>query len=237
MRCVLMAGLAAPLALLNASGFGAPWQAAAAEAPTTATSEPSGRDLASRARSAAEAELRQLSPVPNAVRLRRIGVFRQSARDTIAVCGQVSLTGADSAFADFVAVVITPESGEAPRVRELHLAERPGNAARTAAEGFLRCSDESKHLDATTGTDLRSGSPPPMSGPPRSEAQAAPPDSMVVVRQSGNLRAGPDTGSAVIRVVPRGSVVRIFRTAPGGWYQIGDTAPWGWMHSSLLFGP
>jgi hypothetical protein len=29
-------------------------------------------------------------------------------------------------------------------------------------------------------------------------------------------------------------VLRVFRQATGGWSQVGDTAPWGWVHESML---
>jgi hypothetical protein len=52
------------------------------------------------------------------------------------------------------------------------------------------------------------------------------------MRQNANLHSDPH-GPAT-RVVPQGTVLRVFATAPGGWYQVGDTAPWGWVHESML---
>ncbi|CAH2600764.1 protein of unknown function [Rhodovastum atsumiense] len=62
----------------------------------------------------------------------------------------------------------------------------------------------------------------------------APASGSVVLRQPGNLRAGPSGGGEVIRVVPRDTTLRVFGEAPGGWYQVGDAAPWGWIHSSMV---
>lgn len=58
--------------------------------------------------------------------------------------------------------------------------------------------------------------------------------SNVTTRQHANLRASPAGGGAVLRVVPPASSLRVFGEAPGGWYQVGDTEPWGWIHGSLL---
>jgi uncharacterized protein YgiM (DUF1202 family) len=237
MRCALVAGLIISSLLFSARSLEAQEQTTAAEMSRTGISDPGSRDAALKARDAAEVELRQLSPAPDTVRLRHIGVFRQSALDTIAVCGQVSPTGGENAFVDFVAVVMIEQPGGTPRVREVHLADRPDRVARAAADGFLRCSDESKRINVTADAHLPSGSLTSQRGQSRSEAQSALPGSMVVVRRSGNLRSGPQGGSAVTRIIPGGTMVQIFRTAPAGWYQIGDTAPWGWMHGSILFGP
>ena len=43
--------------------------------------------------------------------------------------------------------------------------------------------------------------------------------------------------SPVLRTLPRGTVLQVFRDAPGGWYQVGDTQPRGWMHTSMLVAP
>jgi hypothetical protein len=54
----------------------------------------------------------------------------------------------------------------------------------------------------------------------------------VTMRQNGNLHSEPH--GPAIRVVPQGTAMRIFARASGGWYQVGDTAPWGWIHESML---
>nr|WP_241749455.1 SH3 domain-containing protein [Pseudoroseomonas aerophila] len=48
------------------------------------------------------------------------------------------------------------------------------------------------------------------------------------------MRAHPNGGGDVVRVVPRGTVLRIFAEAPGGWLQLGATAPEGWVHASMI---
>lgn len=57
----------------------------------------------------------------------------------------------------------------------------------------------------------------------------------MVVKQNANVRAGPDRAAASLKVVPIGTTVSVFEKR-GGWVRIGDIAPWGWTHSSLLQG-
>jgi hypothetical protein len=49
-----------------------------------------------------------------------------------------------------------------------------------------------------------------------------------------NIRSMPGGGGAVVRVVPRASVLRVFAEAPGGWLQVGEDQPFGWVHGSVL---
>ncbi|MBC9180115.1 SH3 domain-containing protein, partial [Pseudoroseomonas ludipueritiae] len=49
-----------------------------------------------------------------------------------------------------------------------------------------------------------------------------------------NVRSSPAGGGAVVRVVPRASLLRVFGEAPGGWLQVGEEQPIGWLHSSML---
>lgn len=54
----------------------------------------------------------------------------------------------------------------------------------------------------------------------------------VIMRQNGNIRVAPH-GEAV-RVEQQGTELRIFGEAPGGWLQVGNVAPIGWVHSSMV---
>lgn len=56
----------------------------------------------------------------------------------------------------------------------------------------------------------------------------------VMIRSAANLRANPDKNSAVLRVVPQGEVMREFSRAIGGWVQVGDAQPQGWIFDKLL---
>ena len=49
-----------------------------------------------------------------------------------------------------------------------------------------------------------------------------------------NIRNSPGGGGAVVRVVPRASTLRVFNEAPGGWLEVGEEQPFGWVHSSVL---
>ena len=104
---------------------------------------------------------------------------------------------------------------------------------------------------------VATATPPPTAAPaggapatgapaPASSAAATTPDAVagaagtvtipasgsVTMRQNANVHASPH-GPAV-RVVPAGTVMHVFGQAGGGWYQVGDTAPWGWVHESMI---
>ena len=92
----------------------------------------------------------------------------------------------------------------------------------------------SSSTPASTGAPT---APAPAAQPQPSAMVQAPPTSThasgtVVMRQSGNIRTGPQ--GEVIRVEPQGKELRVFGEAPGGWLQIGDTEANGWVHSSLV---
>ncbi len=79
--------------------------------------------------------------------------------------------------------------------------------------------------------------PPPAPSPqPVATAPAAPATELprVQVRTASNLRAGPDNSATILRVAPRGETFRVYGEAFGGWAHVGDAAPEGYIHSSLL---
>jgi hypothetical protein len=81
--------------------------------------------------------------------------------------------------------------------------------------------------------------PPPPPAPPRQPVAAEPaaPASelpRVQVRTASNLRAGPDNSATILRVAQRGETFRVHGEAFGGWAHVGDAAPEGYIHSSLL---
>lgn len=86
--------------------------------------------------------------------------------------------------------------------------------------------------------------PIPSAGPPApipvlapAPAPAAPTAiEKMVVKQTANVRAGPDRSAASLKVVPTGTTVSVFEKR-GSWIKIGDTAAWGWTHASLLQQP
>jgi hypothetical protein len=60
----------------------------------------------------------------------------------------------------------------------------------------------------------------------------SPASGSVTMRQNANLHAAPQGAS--VRVVPAGTVLHVFAQAPGGWLEVGDAAPLGWVHESMV---
>lgn len=91
-------------------------------------------------------------------------------------------------------------------------------------------------------TSLHALAPAASEPPAAVQAEAARPTAaaaavrreQVVTRTGANVRAGPNGSAEVIRTVPASVRMSVFSRAPGGWVQVGDTGPWGWIHSSLL---
>jgi Bacterial SH3 domain len=55
-----------------------------------------------------------------------------------------------------------------------------------------------------------------------------------MVKSAANLRSSPDNKGSILRTIPQGEVLREFSRAFGGWVEVGDTRPQGWIHSKLL---
>lgn len=70
--------------------------------------------------------------------------------------------------------------------------------------------------------------------PPVVEAPAGTGTVTTTAAHPVNIRSNPGGGGAVVRVVPRASSLRVFGEAPGGWLQVGEDAPFGWVHESVL---
>jgi hypothetical protein len=185
--------------------------------------------------------------------LRAVVAHRQALGDTVAVCGQVNPTGRrEDPFLPWVAVLTF--AGEAVARSELHLAATGAEATRVYFEMIERCRDGGGPAVARpTGRPL----PPapdampiaiPDLTPPRpapslpaqasvaaSIAVSAPTGGVTITQRSAaNLRAQPSSGSEVLRTLPRGASLTLFGEAPGGWLQVGEAEPWGWVHGSLV---
>ncbi|MCR0982539.1 SH3 domain-containing protein [Roseomonas populi] len=206
------------------------------------------------ARKAAEERLRSTARnITPAARFRGVIVHRQ-ALGGYAVCGQVNLTGAmEDPFLPFVSVV----SAGGERIEQF-VAAGSAEATRTYVETNTRCFDGGGPTSARSVLPLppvpdTSASAPAPAAPPRPPAPAtaepapppalpAPPAGSLPAQGSVtttsahpvNLRSNPAGGGAVLRVVPRGTRLRVFAEAPGGWYQVGETEPVGWIHGSML---
>lgn len=176
----------------------------------------------------------------------QVQAFRQAGGEMVAVCGQVALQGGQKA--PFVSLVtLRPEgAAEAAPAVEQHVATDDVSATRVYVETRTRCTE--KAAVATTQrltappplpaipADLRTLAPPAPPQVARMEAEAAQASAQarggIAMRQNGNLRTQP--GGEVLRVVPRGTSLKVFAEAPGGWLQVGQGAAEGWMHSTMV---
>lgn len=78
---------------------------------------------------------------------------------------------------------------------------------------------------------MRAAAPAP---PPPAPPSAADPGMQLAVRAAANLRARPDNTAPILRVAPKGEVLREFGRTPDGWVSVGDVQPRGWIFSTLL---
>jgi len=211
------------------------------------------------ARRAAEEHVRVRLRILNDMQLRAVQVYRQQVPDTFAVCGQINPTGAaDDPFIPWVAVVPLRDDGNAART-DLFLGASNTEASRVYIESVDRCfegggpstvrSQAPRALpplpsDAALAQRAALVAPtPPVSSPaaipqprPPSPAPSATATRSVTTTAAHpvNIRSHPHGGGAVVRVVPRASVLRAFGEAPGGWFQVGEDQPFGWVHGSML---
>ncbi|WP_431268132.1 SH3 domain-containing protein [Dankookia sp. P2] len=222
-------------------------EAAAGAAPPVEVTE---------ARRAAEEQLRARLRMTGEMPLRAVQVWRQQLPGTLAVCGQVNPAGgASDPFIPWVATVALAE-GRAQRT-ELVLGASNAEASRVYVEMVDRCFDGGGPRTAQGGRDGARPLPPlpldaalsqarvPAAAPgPGTSATGAPAAVMpalaggrqVTTSQAHpvNIRSTPGGGGAVVRVVPRASTLRVFGEAPGGWLQVGEDQPFGWVHASVL---
>jgi hypothetical protein len=80
------------------------------------------------------------------------------------------------------------------------------------------------HQDAETG-------PAPVHPKP-APAPASTASGHIVMRQNANLHDAPHGGA--VRVLSKGTSMRVFAEAPGGWLQVGGDSPSGWVHGSMV---
>ncbi len=229
-----------------------------ADAPATV---PEGR--AATAQRAAEERLRARLRREGPLTLRAMQAYRQAMPDTIAICGQVNPGGQrNEPFLPFVAVVAF--QGDAAGEVEFHLAASSPEATRVYYEMVDRCFDGGGPAHARTAVRplppapsvdpsvVFSATPAPAPAPatqapagsgilepgPQRLPSPAPAGGTAIgtvsVRSPANVRSSPSGGGEVLRVAPRGATLDIFAEAPGGWYQVGEGEPWGWVHGSLL---
>ncbi|MFH5926552.1 SH3 domain-containing protein [Roseomonas xinghualingensis] len=214
----------------------------------------SAADAATVIRAAEErlrATARNITP---GARFRGVIAHRQ-ALGGYAVCGQVNLTGAaEDPYLPFVSIV----SPNGERIDQF-VASSSAEATRTYVEATTRCYDGGGPSSARSVVPLPpvpdTSASAPAPAPPRtpagalSTAESAPrpalpmpttesmPAQGAVTTTSAhpvNLRSSPAGGGTVLRVLPRGTRLRVFAEAPGEWYQVGEVEPIGWIHGSML---
>jgi hypothetical protein len=211
------------------------------------------------ARRVAEEQVRTRLRILGDMQLRAVQVYRQQLPDTFAVCGQINPTGAaGDPFIPWVAGVAARD-GKAART-DLFLGASNAEASRVYLESVDRCFEgggpKTARPQAPALPPLPSGAALAQQAAPSSVTPApsvpnpaatpqpppAPPLPRVTATRSVtttavhpvNIRSHPGGGGAVVRVVSRASVLRVFGDAPGGWFQVGEDQPFGWVHSSML---
>ena len=208
-----------------------------------------GTSLAT-ARQAAEAQIMARLRMTGEMQMRAVQVWQQQVPDTIAVCGQVNPTGeATDPFIPFVALVALKE-GRAERTN-LVIGMSNSEAGRVFVEMLDRCFEgggpptgrpQARSLPplpldtvfAQQRVASPSSAPAPVIASPTSPPVTAGPMVTTTSAHPVNIRNQPGGGGAVIRVVPRASSLRVFDEAPGGWLQVGEEQPFGWVHGSML---
>jgi hypothetical protein len=200
---------------------------------------------------------------PPQMRFRGIQVYLQAMPQKMAVCGQLNpFSGDPDIFVPFVTVVTLPGDNQANYQFDHRIGLNSAEASRVYVAIVNYCYDKGGPMPGPTSAPmppppipnrlpdpsakLRSNdvsvTAAPTAVPTAVPTLAAPqtsdtPDPTsatgnVTVRQNANLHADPRGPS--IRVVQQGTALRVFAQAPGGWYQVGDTTPWGWIHESML---
>lgn len=210
------------------------------------------------AREAAEAQVRARLRMVGEMQMRAVQAWHQQVPNTVAVCGQVNSTGkANDPFIPWVAVVTLKE--ERAERTDLVIGLSNSEASRVFVEMLDRCFEGGGPptgrpqaralpplpLDSALApkpaappitTPAPDAASPPIPVPSASPLPAAAAGRMVITTAAHpvNIRSQPGGGGAVVRIVPRASSLRVFGEAPGGWLQVGEDQPFGWVHGSML---
>jgi hypothetical protein len=167
-------------------------------------------------------------------------VWQFGPADERAVCGTLHSTEVPGGTARFVVRVLQPRDRAEGGGRTLQtVVEDAPWLVRPTPEAARRfCRDAEPEAPPPSvllaprpaATGAPASLPPPAEGPPQAMLAGARP--RVVTHSPANLRAAPS--GEVLFSVPRGRTMAVFDRAPGGWVQVGDLGPEGWIHSSLL---
>ena len=208
------------------------------------------------ARFAAEMNIRAGAPAAQ-MSFRGEAVYAQAIPQRVAVCGLVNPFPDDAKmFVPFVSIVtnVGADAKGAPQFTfEKYIGVTTAEAGRVYLAIVNYCYDKGGPAtgpvrsvmpmaplpDSVPDPAVRNVPPPTVPAvvatgvaPPAGTTTGTPASGSVTMRQAGNLHSDP--GGPTLRVVPQGTAMHVFAQATGGWYQVGDTAPWGWMHQSML---
>ena len=189
-----------------------------------------GMQLVEVARDAMRGRMRQASDLD----FGHLQVFRFGPADERAVCGTVRpANGPESGFV--LRILLPRDQAGNPDMgggrRPLTVMEQgPGliHADPNAAARY--CRDAGTMVASTAAmvpVSADAMAPDPMLARPAALVQET-----VTVRSPARVRAAP--GGEVLRIAAQGEILEVFRRAPGGWLQVGETEPQGWIHASLL---
>ncbi len=184
--------------------------------------------------------------MPKTVQFRGVQAYAQAVPKHVAVCGLVSAFADDAnIFVPFVTVanqVSPPEARTARYEFDSRVGTSTSEATRVygalvadcwdrggpAAERPLALPPLPDNIPDPRLPLLPDGGPAPHATAPGPTAASG----SVTLRQSANVHSGP--GGPSVRTVSQGASLHVFSQAPGGWYQVGETAPFGWVHESML---
>ena len=202
---------------------------------------------------AREAVLKRLTAGGAAI-FQEVRIYDYGVAGERGVCGQVETPAGSGRQLEFAVRVQLPNADDPRRRAAAQATLDDGSAApRAVAETRRRyCRDAAPLVSAVP-------SPVPLPAPERVLLDTAPSTAgsstdlptpteaggkasareleRLLVRSPANLRERPQAGSQVLRTLPRGLELQLHGRAPGGWLQVGDAMPWGWVHSSLTTTP
>lgn len=208
-------------------------------APLAAPTEAAATSLEeSAARQALAARLRN----PDALRFDEIRVWRFGPADERAVCGTMRTPEIAGGSARFVVRVLQPRGGDAAagsRQWQTVVEDAPWLVRPTPEAARRFCREPEPEPQAAPPAAQAAGVPTaamPVAPPRQADASPPPPADgtrgRVTTHSPANLRAAP--GGEVLGSIPRGRSLVVFERTAGGWVRVGESAPEGWIHSSLL---
>jgi hypothetical protein len=202
---------------------------------------------------AREAVLKRL-PAGGAAIFQDVRLYDYGVAGERGVCGQVETPAGSGRHVEFAVRVLLPDANDPRRRAEAQATLDDGSAApRAVAETRRRyCRDAAPLASAAPslvadpapervllGTAASTaGSSNAVPAPAEAGGKASARElERLLIRSPANLREQPQAGSPVLRTLPRGLELQLHGRSPGGWLQVGDAVPWGWVHSSLTATP